>query len=57
MTAISDFFHMGGYAVYVWCSFGVCFLTLIVNIVLPIRAETKTLKSISRLSETGYEVE
>ncbi len=27
----SEFFAMGGYALYVWCSFGVCALVLILE--------------------------
>ena len=27
----AEFFEMGGYALYVWCSFGVCALLLILE--------------------------
>ena len=27
----TEFFAMGGYALYVWCSFGVCALVLLVE--------------------------
>ena len=33
----AEFFAMGGYALYVWCSFGVCALVLIIE-PLSIRA-------------------
>lgn len=34
---LQDFLHMGGYAVYVWTSYGIAALVLIVNLWLPIR--------------------
>ena len=33
---MSEFFHMGGYAVYVWSSFGISFLVLLLNVIFPI---------------------
>jgi heme exporter protein D len=27
----AEFFAMGGYALYVWCSFGVCILVMLVE--------------------------
>jgi heme exporter protein D len=41
---MSDFFHMGGYAWYVWGSYGVTFVLLIVEVIL--------LRKRSRQSET-----
>ena len=37
----SEFFAMGGYALYVWSSFGVCALVLLLE-PLVIRARNKT---------------
>ena len=31
--SVSDFFAMGGYALYVWSSFGMCALVLIAELV------------------------
>ncbi len=31
-----EFFAMGGYAFYVWTSYGICLLVLLVNVVLPV---------------------
>jgi heme exporter protein D len=41
---MSDFFAMGGYAWYVWGSYGVTFLALLLEVVLLIRRsrEAKT---------------
>lgn len=44
----AEFFAMGGYALYVWCSFGVCALVLIVE-PLSIRARNQTI--INRLKQ------
>ena len=33
---MSEFFHMGGYAVYVWSSFGISFIVLLLNVIVPI---------------------
>ncbi|QWD90365.1 heme exporter protein CcmD [Polynucleobacter sp. MWH-Braz-FAM2G] len=38
----SEFFAMGGYALYVWCSFGVCALVLILEPLL-VRARFKAI--------------
>ena len=32
---LAEFFHMGGYAFYVWTSYGITALVLVANIVLP----------------------
>ena len=33
---MSEFFHMGGYAVFVWSSFGISFVVLLLNVIIPI---------------------
>ena len=33
---MSEFFNMGGYAVFVWSSFGISFLVLLLNVLFPI---------------------
>ena len=33
--SLSEFFHMGGYAVYVWGSYGICLIIMVVNVVIP----------------------
>ena len=38
---MSEFFYMGGYAWYVWGSYGVTFLCLLVEIVVLLKDETK----------------
>jgi heme exporter protein D len=34
--SLQEFFAMGGYAFYVWTSYGVCFLVLLVIAILPV---------------------
>ena len=39
---MSEFFAMGGYAWYVWGSYGVTFLCLAIEIIVLLNRETKT---------------
>ena len=48
MTEFLHFLHMGGYAFYVWTSYGIVFLVLVLNIVLPILQQRSALKNIRR---------
>jgi len=38
----TEFFAMGGYALYVWCSFGICALVLLLE-PLAVRARHKSI--------------
>ena len=33
---MSEFFNMGGYAVFVWSSFAVSFVVLLLNVIIPL---------------------
>jgi heme exporter protein D len=44
---MAEFFYMGGYAFYVWMSYGLVALVLILNIVIP-RQQHKSI--VSRLA-------
>jgi heme exporter protein D len=44
----AEFFAMGGYALYVWGSFGVCALVLIAEPILVRRRRSDILKSLRR---------
>lgn len=33
---LAEFLHMGGYAFYVWTSYGIAFVVMVVNLVKPI---------------------
>ena len=53
MSALDAFLHMGGYAVYVWTSYGLALVVLALNVVLPRRAERAALAALARRRELG----
>ena len=46
--SLSEFFHMGGYAVFVWSSFGLTFVVLLLNWVLPYQQHKVNLRKLQR---------
>jgi len=44
----SEFFHMGGYAFFVWTSYGLTLIVVIANIVSPIMQRKKVILRIKR---------
>lgn len=52
----AEFFNMGGYAFYVWGSYGVAFLVFIVEIALVINKRKSTLQQLRLMREAGEEV-
>ena len=44
----SEFFAMGGYAFYVWTSYGLTFIVLVLNIVMPIMHRKKVISRVKR---------
>lgn len=44
---LEEFLNMGGYAFYVWTSYGITFVVLLVNIVLPIFQRKALLRSLA----------
>jgi len=44
----SEFFHMGGYAFYVWSSMALTFVVLLLNIVLPMQKHKTLLQQLRR---------
>jgi heme exporter protein D len=44
----AEFFAMGGYALYVWGSFGVCAIALIIEPILVNKRRSEILKSLRR---------
>jgi heme exporter protein D len=46
--SLTDFFHMGGYAIYVWSAYAISFVALVLNIVLPLLKERKTLNQLQK---------
>lgn len=45
---MAEFFHMGGYAVYVWSSYGLAALVLAINLILPFRRRRALLRRLAR---------
>ena len=44
----SEFLHMGGYAVYVWSSYGLALLLVVANIVSPIIERKRVIAKVKR---------
>ena len=44
----SEFFGMGGYAFFVWMSYGLTFLVILVNIVMPLIERKQVIKRVKR---------
>ncbi len=45
---LTDFLHMGGYAVYVWPAYGIVAAVLIGNICRPLQMKRKLIKQLQR---------
>ncbi|MGR9107245.1 MAG: heme exporter protein CcmD [Gammaproteobacteria bacterium] len=45
---LSEFFAMGGYAFYVWTSYGIALVVLALNIIQPLMQQKRTLRAIRR---------
>ena len=43
-----EFFHMGGYAFYVWTSYGLTLIVLLANVLAPFRQRRKILADLAR---------
>ena len=46
--SLEEFFHMGGYAAYVWSSYGIALVVLVANIISPILERRKLLAQLAR---------
>jgi heme exporter protein D len=44
---LEEFLNMGGYAFYVWTSYGLTLVVLLVNIIVPIVQRKQLLRSLS----------
>ena len=47
----AEFFHMGGYAFYVWGSYGITFIVLTLNVVMALRYKQQVLRSLLRTAQ------
>ena len=53
MSALEAFLHMGGYAGYVWSAYALAAAVLILNVVLPRRAEHAELRRLAQRAASG----
>ncbi len=51
--SMSEFFNMGGYAVFVWTSYGLAFVVLLLNWFLPYQEHKQNLKKLNRQFKSG----
>ena len=51
MNSLSEFFAMGGYAVYVWTAYSLTMIVLFINFVYPIRKEERLIKKLINRSK------
>lgn len=47
ITEIQEFLHMGGYAFYVWSAYGISFIVLVLNVIIPLRREKRMIQYIA----------
>lgn len=45
---LQEFFHMGGYAVYVWSSYAIALVVLVANVVAPVLERRKLFGQLAR---------
>lgn len=45
---MSDFLHMGGYALFVWSSYLLVAVVLVANVIVPLRNHRRLLAEIAR---------
>ena len=45
---MNEFFHMGGYAFFVWTSYGLASIVLIANIILPMQRKKEIMNNLKR---------
>jgi heme exporter protein D len=48
IMSLTEFLSMGGYGVYVWSSYGICLIVLILNIIQPVMRERKTIRDLQK---------
>lgn len=56
MNSISDFFAMGGYAFYVWGSYGITALFMVIEIILVIRHKRTLMQRLGRMIGMNQQV-
>jgi heme exporter protein D len=57
MSSVSEFFAMGGYAFYVWGSYGVTALFMLIEVILVIRNKRTIVQRLARMVRMNTQVE
>ncbi|MCG6970151.1 MAG: heme exporter protein CcmD [Gammaproteobacteria bacterium] len=57
MSDISEFFAMGGYAFYVWGSYGVTAVFMLIEVILVIRNKRTILQRLARMVRMNTQVD
>jgi heme exporter protein D len=47
---MKEFFYMGGYAFYVWTTYGLALIILVANLIIPFNHERALLRTLARKS-------
>ncbi|HIF55269.1 MAG: heme exporter protein CcmD [Methylococcales bacterium] len=47
MNSFAEFLGMGGYGMYVWPAYGIAFVVLLLNVVLPLIQRKKLLRDLA----------
>ena len=47
MNSFDEFLAMGGYGAYVWPAYGIAFVVLLLNVVLPLIQKKKLLRQLA----------
>jgi len=48
MNTLSDFFHMGGYAFYVWMSYAITMAVMAINLWAPLMRRSRLMTDLQR---------
>jgi heme exporter protein D len=57
MSSFSEFFAMGGYGFYVWGSYGVTALFMLIEVILVIRNKRTVMQRLARMVRMNTQVE
>jgi len=57
MSSFSEFFAMGGYAFYVWGSYGVTALFMLIEVILVIRNKRTIMQRLARMVRMNTQVD
>lgn len=55
MNAFREFLHMGGYAAYVWTSYGLVTVVLVANVIAAARKRHRLIRELTRREQLNVE--